>query len=123
VYQDLGIRVASEAVSVLLELTAKIQEIVDRAIEYHCYPAIVGAHGLPPGIAQVEDRRPAMTKNSMRPDLNALGIRTTTLESGHHRRDAMLRCPHVVLSNDAGDSAHGYAALPFIHPQSLKPSS
>src|SRR3954452_18399146 len=115
---------ASEAVSMLLELTAKIQEVVDRAIEYDRYPAIVGAHGLTPGIAQVEDRKPPMTKNSMRPNLHALGIRTTTLERSHHRRDAMLRCPHVLLSDDAGDSAHGLCrSTPFINPQTQSNSS
>jgi len=50
-----------------LQLTPKLDEIVDLAVEENVVAAVRRAHGLPAGIGQVENGQPTMEEHDLRP--------------------------------------------------------
>src|SRR5919201_2231628 len=76
--QHLRIGAAAKLMSELLEFTAQLEVVVDLAVVDDMQAAVCSAHWLPAGLAQIQDRKPAVNQDQFRiasgggPPLHAL---------------------------------------------------
>lgn len=104
--QDLGVGLGLEGGTAGLEVTAKLEVVVDLAIKDDVPPPVGRGHGLGPA-REVEDAEPAVSETDGGVSVDALGVRSTVGKGAGHGGQRRLRIARrVAMGGETGDAAH-----------------
>jgi hypothetical protein len=93
-------------VSAILEFLPQIVKIVNASIEDEADLTIFGQHGLMACRAEIQNRQPSMTQQSIGPAFDPFRVRTATSQRGDHRPQRLLTRFACSCCDKTGNATH-----------------